>query len=450
MTSITLQTNSGNTIFQQRNNETNQTIIKIQDSNGFRKFRNCWEMIGDAFNSLKSGIKTRLGITCYTGNKDLALLSRVDSAYGNTIAAKLKHQTQLDPFATNKNLDHIKENNSDSQVVQTYFSQGHGSLPKKNQNVNNIMIPIVLAGFERHIVAVYIYFENGKAKIEFYDPKGLTIADRGNNRLAYMNLNLPQAIANIVSTYCNDVPNVTIVENTFKDQNDSHNCGIHVLNYFEQRLKGFEPHEISSDFHTFDRSFAVRTRIIDNLIEDYTRDQSSAKGISFMSKDQNIDRLIQQFGIAHLLKFMGREWLKDKIRNRNIGSLIEETGKQCLIKEKGEEWLAKNKMRLVNEYGKECLIKEKGEEWVAKNKASLKGYPQEWFVQIESHLLRKSGEHWLNNQPNKDALIKRRGIVWLEQNKNQLINEQCKQGVASTQLIRQKGIEWLQYNRVIY
>lgn len=447
--SITLQTNSGNIVCTQ-NNKNNNRIIRIQDSNCFRKLRNCFEKVKDVFNSFKSVIMTRCGVTCYTGNKDLTLLSQVDSVYGDLIADKLKYQTQLDPHSFSRYLGHISDNNFDSQIVQTYFTHGSNSnLPPKKENANNLMIPIVLDGLERHIVAVFISFEEGKPKIEFYDPKGLTIADRESDRLAFLNhLTLPQAIASIVSTYCNNGQPVTVVENTRKDQNDTHNCGIHVLNYFEQRLKGFEPHEISSDFHTFDRSSEVRTRIIDNLIEDHMKNQRCTRGIDF--EHQDINESIQRFGIASLLKYKGSEWIKSKIRKKDKPWVMKTTGEQCLIKEKGEEWLAKHKMSLVKEHGEKCLIKEKGEAWLAKNKAGLiRDQGEAWFEKNKNALLTGSGRIWLESQPNKDGLIKRRGIVWFEQYKSHLIQEVGKQWSAEAELICQKGKEWLDNNGII-
>ncbi len=93
----------------------------------------------------------------------------------------------------------------------------------KNIEQKRICIPFVLKGrIRNHVVAIYIDLTANK--VEYYDPKGLTINDRNDPRLN-------QLLKRVWEKF----GDYTLVENTQKHQYDCHNCGVYVLSYFYRR-----------------------------------------------------------------------------------------------------------------------------------------------------------------------------------------------------------------------
>lgn len=129
--------------------------------------------------------------------------------------------------------EHLRENHLNLQVDETLLIGGQvGYIKDQEEGKSLIAIPIVISGlFRNHIMCAVV--DTNKQCLEFYDSQGLTVLDRaGDKTLA--GESLPAVIEAIARKH-----GVThIIENTTKHQDDVHSCGIHVLDYMEQRASG--------------------------------------------------------------------------------------------------------------------------------------------------------------------------------------------------------------------
>lgn len=150
-------------------------------------------------------------------------------------------------------------------------------LPDVDINKRYLLLPIVVKGrFRNHVIAVF--FDRVLNRIEFYDPKGLTSQDRASEHVvcrkkqepilrdvedideftefdsletegspvyeeeAGLSITLSEVLMQIVEKYGDS--ETSIWENTYKNQRDSHNCGMFTIDFFERRLAGEWPEVI--------------------------------------------------------------------------------------------------------------------------------------------------------------------------------------------------------------
>ena len=198
----------------------------------------------------------------------------------------LRTQTKLKTSANDYYCRSLAENNTEIQYINDYLVGGK-TQENPSQHANKLLIPVVLKGIPDHIVAVYITRTIGKdgkptqATIEFYDSKGLTIADRHNQPLAEKpKMTLGMLIAELTDKYCEGLredvwidndqgelqKELSVEENTEKQQWDSHNCGVYVCRYFAERLAGRARNEVCQEKVTYKDTWTWRNTIIKALI----------------------------------------------------------------------------------------------------------------------------------------------------------------------------------------
>ncbi len=115
-------------------------------------------------------------------------------------------------------------NHPRAAFVDTYLN-GPSSLALSFSLRKPVIIPVIL---KNHSVGFYVDTDNHT--IEFFDPKGLTIRDR--NLLGIANEILDECKKQAPSSEW------TFKENLQRMQNDSHNSGIYLDDYYQRRLGG--------------------------------------------------------------------------------------------------------------------------------------------------------------------------------------------------------------------
>lgn len=131
----------------------------------------------------------------------------------------------------------------DSNQLKEYLKNSLlQDLPKVGEK---ILIPFVIkSGIRDHIIAMSVERTADNAyTIEYFDSKGLTILDReGFNRATVMGTTLsPKEFIETLTESIEEKRRPKkiawdIKENTKKHQNDCHNCGVHVVDFFIRRL----------------------------------------------------------------------------------------------------------------------------------------------------------------------------------------------------------------------
>ncbi len=152
-----------------------------------------------------------------------------------------------------------------SHFIESYLTRGAKivELPEVSRNSRQLMIPIHVKGLLRdHIIAVF--FDRINNTLEFYDPKGLTIMDHARDRpINDPSINIPEVIRRLIAKYGNS--RTKVVENTAKHQYDSHNCGVHVCDYFTRRIAENEAPDHIEQQPSIDPS-QIRIEMIQRLI----------------------------------------------------------------------------------------------------------------------------------------------------------------------------------------
>jgi len=139
-------------------------------------------------------------------------------------------------------------------------------LPELKDIDKSIMaIPVVLHGKVRnHIVAV-IVDKAGKA-IEFYDSKGLTVKDRGSDKLEAFPKSTLKDLFDIISNKYSD-GTWEIKENTKRHQSDGYNSGVYVSDYLKRRAIGESFDRIVNKGLTFkEASSSVRSDMVHEIL----------------------------------------------------------------------------------------------------------------------------------------------------------------------------------------
>lgn len=157
-------------------------------------------------------------------------------------------------------------------LIKEGISTDIETFPKADEHTNILFIPVVLKEFGRdHIVCVCIkYLDDKNATIEFYDSKGLTLADRATESLVNnSDMTLSKLVAQLADHYCGDRA-VTIEQNTTKHQEDSHNCGIYVCHYFKERIDGTTATDIrENQTMGYEQTFIWREEMINDLMDTF-------------------------------------------------------------------------------------------------------------------------------------------------------------------------------------
>jgi hypothetical protein len=194
----------------------------------------------------------------------------------NSTIQRLRVQTELNSPAVDTYCRYLATHPGVQYVPNCLIREGISTdietFPKADENTNTLLIPLVLKEFGRdHIVCLYIkYLDDKTAVIEFYDSKGLTLADRANETLANNpDMTLGKLVAQVADHYCGD-REVTIEQNTTKHQEDSHNCGVYVCHYFKERIEGTPAPEIRANQRMgYDQTFIWREEMINDLMDTF-------------------------------------------------------------------------------------------------------------------------------------------------------------------------------------
>lgn len=109
----------------------------------------------------------------------------------------------------------------------------------RSKGITFIPFCVVIKGIRNHIVGGGI--DLSKNRLEFFDPKGATIADHKGSQLYHSDQALSLFIQGLLSTYGNE--DTQIIQNTHRHQRDIHNCGIYVSNYIKRRFQDGETAE---------------------------------------------------------------------------------------------------------------------------------------------------------------------------------------------------------------
>lgn len=235
-----------------------------------------WMSAGGLLGAILPGcLKFHISADCATHleNPNLKQLSEGSQIY--SAVERLNTQKQANSSIVHEYCAYLEKAYPNSAQYIPHFVQkcaANRELPKRKDGCDKLLIPIVLKGFPcEHIVALCIsYDEDGDATLEFYDSKGLTIADRFDQRLANEpDMTLGKLIAILTSQYCPDLrasSKIHVKENTKKHQWDSHNCGIYVSSFFEKRLMGASPEMIYDLESSYKKTATMRQEMIPNLL----------------------------------------------------------------------------------------------------------------------------------------------------------------------------------------
>lgn len=231
-----------------------------------------WTITHDMWVSLGSLIGASLGVRLENNDTD-----KVDEAphmQGQDIHSalnSLRYQTKVNTSTVDQYCQYLAKEHGAQYIpncIQGGVTTNVADFPEASHN--KIVIPVVLKDWPvDHIVAVYITRDTEGATIEFYDSKGLTIADRLNQTLANNSqMTLGRLVAELTDRYCGDLreDQITVEENTTKQQWDSHNCGVFVCHYFDARLRGQGIREIYADRPNYNHTFVWRTEMFNDLM----------------------------------------------------------------------------------------------------------------------------------------------------------------------------------------
>lgn len=129
-----------------------------------------------------------------------------------------------------------------------------------------LAFPVTTNGFiVNHVMIILVDLE--RARIEFYDSKGLRAADRTEKLTCKQGMRLTDLIGEIAKRYF--PTGCSYIENTFKHQNDGFNCGVYVADYCWRRCFGQTAEEIFDEGKSFEEaSRSIRLRMIDELSQD--------------------------------------------------------------------------------------------------------------------------------------------------------------------------------------
>jgi len=232
---------SGLRVAPEGSGQTNSTIssrfIKIEEPSLRRKTRNilykvfhdCWASLWRYFHRVP--IDSRI--------ESKKNYPKFQFTYIPQVIPVLRKERTLDTLSVSTYGDKLVSQFTQSNFISTYLippGRKTPELPQIPEGNLKLMIPVVIKGTLRdHIIAVF--FDRRQNTIEIYDPKGLTVMDRMDERpVSDPNTTMPQLIRKIIETYGNS--STTVIENTVKHQYDSHNCGVYTCDYFTRRLKG--------------------------------------------------------------------------------------------------------------------------------------------------------------------------------------------------------------------
>lgn len=109
----------------------------------------------------------------------------------------------------------------------------------QSKGITFIPFCVVVKGIRNHIVGGGIDLSNNR--LEFFDPKGVTIAGHKGSQLYHSSQALSLFIQELLEAYGNK--DTQIIQNTHRHQRDIHNCGIYVSNYIKRRFQNGETAE---------------------------------------------------------------------------------------------------------------------------------------------------------------------------------------------------------------
>jgi Ulp1 family protease len=140
-------------------------------------------------------------------------------------------------------------------------------LPDLNKDL--LAIPIIVKGtFRDHVMMVMV--DKIAKRIEFYDPKGLTVQDRASNVLTnFPEYSLKEFMGKICDAYAKD-DTWSIAENTVRHQSDGYNCGVYVSDYLKRRSEGISFEAIRDNGLSFAQaSNTARLEMMNTIIDKF-------------------------------------------------------------------------------------------------------------------------------------------------------------------------------------
>jgi hypothetical protein len=155
---------------------------------------------------------------------------------------ELRHKRMIGPTSILEVCTRFRETYSNIHFEPNFMFHLGSSELESHQTASLVLLPVVLKnGLRDHVVAVV--YDRKANRVELYDPKGLTSADRSELARCSVDMRLSDVLQQVAQTYGNK--ETKLWENSNKHQYDSHNCGIYVLNYFERRLNNETPEQIA-------------------------------------------------------------------------------------------------------------------------------------------------------------------------------------------------------------
>ncbi len=155
----------------------------------------------------------------------------------NTLAAitLIRNRGSLAPSALDTYLSALEKEHPMFKAIPS-MSRGFPVLPARGAlgGIRFLGIPLVVSNRLRDHVVIF-FIDLVRNKIDYYDPKGLTINDRaGEPLLADSKIDLPEAFKQISAAYADG--STVLRENTYKHQADAHNCGVYVAEFTRRKL----------------------------------------------------------------------------------------------------------------------------------------------------------------------------------------------------------------------
>jgi hypothetical protein len=258
-------------------------------------FHDMWSSLGSSIGArLPLSLRTRLeDINTEYVDEQVRKLPDLGNGSVNSTIQSLRVQTEFNSIGVDTYCKFLSEKPDVQYISNCLVKEGIETEVEKfpEATANNLLIPVVLKGFGRdHIVCFYIKRnpDDGTMVIEFYDSKGLTIADRANETLVNNpDMTLAKLVAQLADRYCDDVDDhVRIEENTTKHQQDSHNCGIYVCHYFSERIAGTPAETIQANqYMGYAHTFTWRANMIHDLMDDFRFNISDAQAAQRAASD---------------------------------------------------------------------------------------------------------------------------------------------------------------------